>query len=150
MILMFLVGLLLGAAPSAYFWDLSKKADRMSEDARAKIMEDQRALEDSMTVLHGSFNQLAMGQTKNIPDMERSIRQIRAESAEKRSTIDREYARNREKLLKKTPAGDRLDKALAQLDQQRKQRLQELTSQETAAVEPLDKQIKILKDLASR
>ncbi len=144
---MFLVGLLFGGAPSLYFRDAVKKADLRFQEDRSKFLADQRALADSMTILHDSFEQLATGKTKNIPELDKDIGRIRASIAEKRLRYENEYQRERERILKKVPAGDRQDKALIELDQLKESRMTVLKAGETMALDPLVKQRDLLKDL---
>jgi hypothetical protein len=147
---MFLVGLLLGAGPSVYFWDAAKKQDKAHQDERSKMISEQRALEDSMTMLHERFDQLATGKIPSIPQIDREIEKIRRSIGEKKKAVEAEYSRNRERLMKKTPAGDRLDAAIGSLDEQRNARLASLEAQEAQAVEPLERQKNMLQELRVR
>lgn len=144
---MFLVGLLFGGAPSIYFMDIAKKSESGFQDERAKMIAEQRALEDGMTVLHDNFSQLAQGKASSIPQLEKEIGQVKASIVEQRQRAESEYQRERERALKKVPAGDKQDKALADAEEKRNERLAQLRSREEAALEPLIKQRDILKDL---
>jgi hypothetical protein len=147
---MFLVGLLLGAGPSVYFWDQAKKQDKSHQDERAKIVAEQRALEDSMTMLHERFDQLATGKIPSIPELDRSIEKIRRSISEKKKAVEADYNRERERLMKKTPAGDKLDAAIGRIEETKNLQLASLEAQEAQAVEPLEKQKNTLQELRGR
>jgi hypothetical protein len=146
-IAMFLVGMMLGAGPSAYFWNQAKEQDKAHQEERTKMLAEQRALEDSMTMLHERFDQLATGKIPSIPELDREIEKIRRAVGEKKKAAELEYNTQRERLMKKTPAGDRLDQAIARLEETRNQRLSALEAQEAQDVDPLDKQKNMLQEL---
>lgn len=144
---MFLVGLLFGGAPSIYFLDSAKKMERKFQEDRSRLLADQRALADSMTVLHDSFEQLARGKGRNIPELEKEISRIKAYYLEQRQKAQTEYQRDRDRAFKRIPAGDRQDKVIGDLDVSREERLALLKAKETAALEKLVQQRDLLKDL---
>lgn len=145
--LMFLVGLLLGGGPSIYFMDVSKKIDRKYQEERSKLLSDQRALADSMTLLKDSFDRLAQGKMKNMPDLERETLKLKNSYSQKIQEVEKNHLNEREKTLKKIPAGNRLDTALEQLEKGKEDQLEELKAEQAAVLEPLQKQQDKLKDL---
>jgi len=149
-IAMFVLGVILGAGPSAYFWNQAKEQDKTHQEERSKIVAEQRALEDSMTMLHERFDQLATGKIPAIPELDRAIDKIRRGISEKKRATEAEYAKERERLMKKTPAGDRLDQAIARVEETRNLRMSSLAAQEAQAVEPLEKQKNMLQELRVR
>ena len=149
-IAMFIVGMMLGAGPSAYFWNQAKEQDKAHQEERTKMLADQRALEDSMTMLHERFDQLATGKIPPIPDLDREIDKIRRGIAERKRATEAEFSKERERLMKRTPAGDRLDQAIARIEETRNLRLSSLEAQEAQAVEPLEKQKNMLQELRVR
>lgn len=144
---MFLVGLLLGAGPSVYFWDLSRKQGRAGEEERAKLVAEKRALEDSMTLLHGRFDQLASGEIKSLPEIERTVERIRKEADEKKKAAEAAYAKERARLVKRVPAGARLDRLLAALEEKRNGQISEIEAAAAQAVEPFEKQKATLQEM---
>lgn len=144
---MFLLGLVLGAGPSVYFWNQAKQQEVLHQDERSKMLSEQRALEDSMTMLHERFDDLATGKILSIPQIDGQIDKIRKGVADKKAAVETDYNRQRERLMKRTPAGARLDQALAKITEARNQQLSALEAQEAQAVEPLEKQKNTLQEL---
>ncbi len=149
-IAMFLLGIVLGAGPSAYFWNQAKEQDKAHQEERSKMLAEQRGLEDSMTMLHERFDQLATGKLPAIPELDHEIDRIRRGIAEKKKVAESDYSKERERLTKKTPAGDKLDQAVARIEETRNLRLSSLEAQEAQAVEPLEKQKNMLQELRVR
>jgi hypothetical protein len=146
-IAMFLVGMMLGAGPSVYFWNQSKEQDKAHQEERTKMLAEQRTLEDSMTMLHERFDQLATGKIPPIPELDSEIDKIRRVVGEKKKAADADFSRERERFMKRTPAGDKLDQAIARIEETRNQRLSALEAQEAKDVEPLEKQKNMLQEL---
>lgn len=149
-ILMLIIGLVLGAAPSIYFWDAAGKVEKKFHTEKAKLLEDQRLIEDNLAILHDVFEQLAMGKMKNLKGIEEQLREVKSTSSEQRRRVVRETAEERERLLKKYPAGDRLDRALEDLEYRKVQREGDIREQERIDSEKLEKQQKLIKDLLAQ
>ncbi|MCG3205457.1 MAG: hypothetical protein KCHDKBKB_02178 [Elusimicrobia bacterium] len=144
---MFFIGLLLGAGPSIYYMNSSKESHRKFQEERSQILGEQRALEDSMGILHEKFSQLALGKGKTIPELEKRISEIKVKSIEARRQIESEYQRDREKILRRTPAGNAQDKALGNLEDVKDSRLRSIVNREESDLAPLVTQLNILNEL---
>ncbi len=147
MLVMFVVGLLLGGAPSYFFMDNVKKSEKKFGDERKKMQIEQQALSDSVTVLHENFERLAYGKIKNIPELDHDIEQIKSRFAQRRQQIDANYQQQRDRVLRKVPAGNRQDNAISELTSDRDIQLAEARKQEEAAVGSLQKQRDVLAEL---
>ncbi len=147
---MFLVGLLLGAGPGVYFWDLSKKADKKVSEDRSRLTVERKELEDKLTIVHDSFIQLATGKKKNLPELEREEKQIIASFAARRAETERAFSRRRAALLKKIPAGTRQDEALQDWAEDKEEELKRLKAKETAALDPVVRAKTALRELLGR
>ncbi len=150
MALMFFVGLALGAGPSFYFWDAARKQGAQAETEKTKLATEKRSLEDSMALIHGRFDQLASGELKSLPEIEKMEEKIRKEADEKKKAVVDTYGKERERLKKKLPAGDRLDEALAANDEKRNSELAEIEAASAQAVEPFEKQKTTLQEIRAR
>lgn len=149
-ILMFLVGLVLGLGPSIYFWDVAKKTEKRFHSEKTKLLDTQRLIEDNLAILHDVFDQLANGKMKNLRGIEEQIREAKSRATERKRRSDREYVEERERLLKKTPAGDRLDRALEDLEYRKVQRDGDIREQERIDLEKFEKQRKMIRDLLAQ
>lgn len=147
---MFLVGVLIGGGPAVFFWDASRKAERRFSEERGRLLQDQRTLQDNMALLQDTFSKLALGRIKNIPQLDDEIRRIRMQFEDARANVERDYAKSRERIMRKTPAGTRLDELIAQLDEDKEKKLAGLRAREAQQLEPLEKQRQVLKDLVGR
>jgi hypothetical protein len=150
MLAMFFLGLLLGGGAAYYFWDLSKKSDKRFDDERTKLLADKRALEDSVSLLQDNFSQLATGKMPSLPYIDNQLSQIQAEYAQKKKAVEAEYIKSKDKLIRKIPAGTKLDHAVERLENEKKQQLEELTSAEAARSETPQKEKTLLKELLGR
>lgn len=149
-LMMFMVGLLLGAGPSVYFWDASKKAESKYLDERTRMRADQKRMEDGLAVLQENYENLAQGKIKNLPDIEKEIARLKSEFREERSEIEQDYRQDKERILKKTPAGDKQDKALERITDKREADLKTLEEKEKSAIEALERDREVLKALIVR
>lgn len=146
-LLMFLVGLVLGAAPSLYFWDTNTKMEKKFQAEKSRIEGLQRVIEDNYAMLRDVFGQMASGKIKSLADMEEDLRRVKSESTARRKRMEEEFLEDRERIMKKYSSGNKLDQALEDLEYQKIQRLGGAKEQEKLDTEKLEKQIKIVKDL---
>lgn len=144
---MFFVGLIFGGGPSLYFMNASKDSDKKFQEDRSKILADQRALVESMTLMHDNLEQFAKGKGRTIPDLEKEIAEVKSTFIGKRQRVDEEHETARERLLRKIPAGDLQDKAVARLEAERSDKLTAINGQEKSKLSPLVKQIELLMSL---
>lgn len=147
---MFFLGILLGAAPSVYFWDQTQQSEKKFQADRSQVLSEQRVLTEGVSLLHDTFNKLASGEIDNMPEIDKKIKAIHDDMAAKRAEVNTEFQKSREKLLKKHSAGDKLDKMLASLEKKRAERIASIKIQEEAASEGLLKQKQVLKSLSAR
>lgn len=150
MVVMFIVGLILGAAPSAYFWDVSRRVEKKFNTEKNKIVADKQLLEEEMTLLYEVFSQLASGKMKNLNDMENEMREVRSSLTLMKKKLENDYVQERERLMKKYPAGDKLDRALEDLEYKRVQNDSNLKTEQSTQLEKLESQKKRIQDLMSR
>jgi recombinational DNA repair ATPase RecF len=101
-------------------------------------------------VLQDIFSKLALGRIKNIPQLDDEIRRIQTQFEDARQNVERDYSKNREKVMRKTQAGTRLDELIAELDADKEKKLAGLRAREAQQLEPLEKQRQVLKDLVGR
>ncbi len=146
-LLMFVVGLVLGAAPSLYFWDANNKMENRFQAEKSRIEGLQKVIEDNYAMLREVFGQMAAGKMKSLSDMESELRKIKSESGARRKRMEQEFLEERERITKKLASGNRLDQALEDLEYRKVQRLGAARDQENLDTEKLEKQIKIVKDL---
>lgn len=149
-LLMFIVGLVLGLGPSIYFWDAAKKSEKKTEEERAKIRAEQKQIEDGLAVLQENFEGLATGKKKNIPQIDKDISAVRAKFQDEREDVESDFRRDKEKLLKRIPAGAKQDEGLQKLMEKKEEELEKLKGKEKTAIEPLLEEKEILKALVAR
>lgn len=147
---MFLLGVALGAAPAVYFWDVSKKVESRYQQENARLLGEKRAFEASVSILQENFYRMAKGEQKTLPQLEAEIRPIRASYARRKKQAEEDYLKKKEALLRKEPPGDKLDRALEALSNAHASTAASLERAEQAALEPLLKQVELIKDLMGR
>lgn len=147
MFLMFVVGLLIGSGPSIYFWDQLNKVGVSTQEQVTQIQSEKRALEDNVAVFKRNYSDLAQGKIKTIPQLEDMMQPIRAEIATRKRKIEKDYTEKREGLIRKIPAGDRLDRSIEKLKENRDGNLEALEAESKTRLEPYLKQMQLLKEL---
>lgn len=144
---MFLVGLLLGAGPSVYFWYDARQETLRHERDLLGVRAEMRAVEDRLNVLRVTFADLAYGRIRNIPRIEALIKPIRAAADSERRQTNEFVLSRREKLLKRMSAGDKLDRALQALEDEKQRRLDAIRDREAARLAPLQRELAALKEM---
>ena len=147
---MFVVGLILGGGPAVYFWDQARRTELRFNEDRAALVAENRKLKDNMSLLQEKLSQLAMDETRSIPELRRLVESIRADFAKRRRAAESDYNGKREYLMKRVPAGDRLDRSLEELQEDRRRRLADLDAQETARLDPHLQELDLLQRLVVR
>ncbi len=146
-IVMLIIGLLLGSGLSLYFKDSQKKIQMRLQEEKSKLVADQRALSDSMALLHASFADLVMGKSQNIPQLQAEVARIQHLLDERTKMINEETAREREYIIRRTPAGNRLDQALDELEKERLRRIKKYEDEYNPGIKVFQKRILLYKDL---
>ena len=146
-VFMFLLGLLLGAAPAVLFWDGANKAEKRFEEERAKLTNDQQTLLANLAMVQDLYEKLATGKMRSLPAIDREIQGKQAEMDRQKSAVQARFTRDRERLLKRVRPGDQQDDALAELDEQRDKRLAQVEADYASAVEGLRKEKETLEQL---
>lgn len=146
-ILMLVVGLLIGGAVSLYFRDAEQKAETRFQEEKQKLLADQRALADNMALLHSSFADLVTGKSQSIPQLQAEMNRIQRAYDERADTINSDAADLRARLTKKLGAGDRLTRALDEVERDRKRRLKKVDEEFKPGLRVYEKRILLYKDL---
>jgi len=144
---MFLVGLLLGSGAAGYFWDAGKKADKKHEEERAGLLANIRSLEDNLAMYQDAFTGMATGKMRRAVDIEKEIKPIRNRYNAQRKKLGRDFSRKKENLLRRVPAGDRLDRSLKSLEKWRNKELAAINAREERKLTPLMKELDYIKAL---
>ena len=131
-----MVGLLLGSGASVYFWDVAQKERAAHQEERNRIMAEKRTMEDTLVLVQDTLNNLAYGKIRNIPQIEKDIKQVKAEAERKRQKVKRYFSSRRENLLKKAPPGDKLDRSLEKLNQEVDKRMSDIAAVESRKLKP--------------
>jgi hypothetical protein len=147
---MFLVGLGLGTGLAFFFRETGKKSEQKLSAELDKLTNEKREIISEYTALQETYFQLARGKLLTLPEIERNMKPIRNDAGVKKRQAEIEYARARENLLRKIPAGDRLDRSLEKLSDDKKSRLREIDDQMNARLEPLLKQQQIHEELMQK
>ncbi|MCB4756693.1 MAG: hypothetical protein LHV69_06630 [Elusimicrobia bacterium] len=148
--IMFVVGLILGGGGSVYFWNQNNAAQKKLQEETTKLAMEKKQIIDGMILLQDTYYQLATGKLLNIPDLEKLVKTKQEEFSKKRKAIESSIAKQKEALIKKIPAGDRLDKSLEKLEESRVKQMEEVNKAEEEALIPLRQQQKIHKELMDR
>jgi len=141
LLFMFILGLLLGAAPTVYYMDLARKNEEKINQSAAQYSVERKTFIGKLSVLQEAYGDLAYGRIKNIPQLENTIGPIRKEIAQRKEELEKEFIRKQANLIKKIPAGDRLDKSLQNLKETEQKQLAILKAEEENRTEPLLKEI---------
>jgi hypothetical protein len=144
---LFIVGLVLGSAPSVYFWDAGNRIEKKFITEKSKLETNQKLIEDGYALLRDVFGQMASGKIRNLVDTEDELRKLKSDSAARRKRLEQEFADDRERLMKKSSSGNKLDRALEDLEYRKVQTLGAAKDQDNAEIEKREKQIKMIKDL---
>lgn len=147
---MFMVGLVLGIGLALFFRATGKKSEQKLIEEREKLTAEKREIISEYTALQETYFQLARGKLLTLPELERQMKPIRDDAVSKRRQAEADFAKSRENLLKKIPAGDRLDRSLDRLAKEKEARLQEIESQMSARLEPYLKQQQIHEELMQK
>jgi hypothetical protein len=147
-VLMFFVGLLLGGGMSIYYRDAQHKAEARFQDEKQKLLADERALSDGMALLHSSYADLVTGRSKPIPELQAEMARIQKMIDDKIAEVNAESAGQRAHLNKKL-SGDRLERALAEVERDRKRRVKKIEDEYGPSLRVYDKRILLYKDLLS-
>lgn len=144
---MFLVGLLLGGGPAFYFWDLSQKKEAAHQEELQTIRTEKRNLDDQLTLVRGTFTKLAEGKIRNIPQLRKLIDPIRQKAKQDRAREERYILSRREKILKSIRPGDKQDRALANLKEEKQRKLQAINAREKKRLRPLLEELQTLREM---
>jgi hypothetical protein len=93
---------------------------------------------------------LANGKLMTLPQLEQAMRPIKEDAALKRRQAEADFNKSREGLLKKIPAGDRLDRSLERLEAEKAARLRDIEDQMNARLEKYLKQKQIHEELIKK
>jgi len=137
LLFMFLIGILLGAAPTVYYWDLARKNEEKLDEELAKLSLEKKGVLSKLAVLQEAYRELAHGKTQNIPELQNTIGPIRRSFAKSREQLERDYVKKQTEFLKRIPAGDRQDKSLKALKEATNKERQALLAAEERQLEPL-------------
>jgi hypothetical protein len=148
--IMFVIGLILGAGPSFYFWDASQKAQTSIQDKINRLSSEKRALEDNLSVYQDNLRKMAQGKLLTFPQLDEKMRPIREEIDQRRKKVEMDFNSKRESLMKKSPAGDRLDRAIEVLRERRDNQQADLDIEEKNRLEPYLKQMQLLREMAEK
>lgn len=148
--MMFLLGLLLGLGAAYYFWDANKRVAESYEIKLKNADVEKKEIIDSMTILSETYIQLVNGRILNIPQLKSKIDPIKKSFEEKRGELNAQYKSKEQNLRKRIPAGDRLDRSLAQLEEAHKSEMAELDSQEKARLEQYRSQLEMHSELLNQ
>lgn len=147
MLFMLIVGILLGSAPSFYFWDINHKTEMKFNVEKTKLEAAQKNMEDGFALLRDVFSQMASGKMSSMVDMEDRLTKLKNNKVLRRDRIEQEFAAKREKLMKKNASGNEMDQELEDLEYEKIQALGEAKAKDDAEIDKLEKQIKIIKEL---
>ena len=146
-VVMLLVGLLMGGGISVYFKDSERKAEARFQEEKQKMLADQRTLADSMALLHSSFADLVTGKSQSIPQLQSEMARIQKIFDDKIYIVTADTADQRAHLIKKIPAGDRLDRAREYLEHDKVRRIKKLDDEYKPSLRVFEKRILLYKDL---
>ena len=110
-------------------------------------MNEQKIFLNSMTVLQETYFRLAKGKLLNLPEIEKAMRPIRSKYRKKKNKVERDFNRTREALMKRIPAGERLDRSLKKLQADRDRKMNKIELDLKSELEPYLKQKQIHDDL---
>jgi len=92
-----------------------------------KLGKFQKAIEDYVMLIRETFNSLAYGKIRNIPQIEKEIKKIKSRAEAQRQKARKYYTSRRENLLQKAFPGDKLDRSLAKLDEEVEQQINKIS-----------------------
>lgn len=147
LMIMFFLGLGLGSVGTVYFRDRAIKAETRLEDERASLQIQQKSFLNNMTVLQEAYYQLAKGKLMSLPELDKAMEPINAAYAQKKKKVEEDFVKSKESLMKRIPAGDRLDQAIKKAEETKATQLRIVDEQRAAQLEPYMKQKKIHEEL---
>jgi hypothetical protein len=150
LLIMFLVGLGLGSAGALFFRESAKEAEQKLLDEREQLMKEKKEFITDLSSLQETYYQLAQGKLRTIPELDRLMKPIIEEGEAKKRSVEAEFAKTRENLLKKVPAGDRLDRSLEKLDEEKSIRLKAIQDGVQEKIEPYLKEKRLHEDLMKK
>ena len=83
----------------------------------------------------------------NLPDLEKAMKPILDDGEAKKKQIEVIFVKNRENILRKIPAGERLDRAMAKLEADRTNQIKIVDDEENVKLDPYLKQKQIHDEL---
>jgi hypothetical protein len=149
-VIMFLVGLGLGAGLAFFFRESGRKSAEKLVEEKDKLSSEKLAIMSEYTALQETYFQLAKGKLMTLPELEKTMKPIREEAAARKKQVQADFVRSREGLIKKIPAGDRLDRAVEKLEAERDARLADVENWMNTRLEPYIKQQQIHEDLMQK
>jgi hypothetical protein len=146
-IAMLFVGLLLGGGMSIYFRDAQHNAEARFEAEKKKMLDDQRALADSMSLLHTSFADLVLGRSKPLPQLQSEMATIQRNMDDRIAAVNANAAGMRARLAKKMPIGNRLTRALDDVEHDRRHDVKKIEDEYKNSLRVYETRISLYKDL---
>jgi hypothetical protein len=150
LVIMFIVGLGLGAGLAFFFRETAQKSIESLQEEKDKLASEKRQIISEFTELQETYFQLAHGKLMTLPELDLAMKPIKEEAAAKRRQAEIDFAKTKESILKKIPAGDRLDRSLERLAADKDARLKDIETQMNARLEKYIKQQQIHEDLMNK
>lgn len=144
------VGLVVGALPSVYFWKVSESVEQRQIEEKNKLLNEQQTMVTNLAGVADVFYQLANGKMLNLPQLDRRIQDMNAAYEEQKREIQNSLARNQERLKKKYGRGERYESAFREAQADRDRQLSDLKAKMEKDVAPLVQQKENLKSLLPR
>jgi hypothetical protein len=145
-IVMLVIGVSVGAGTSFYFADSRKKAEAQFEEQRQKLLSEQRELADSMALLHANFSDLVTGKSLPIPQLKAEMTRVQRAMNERIAAVNDEAAGQRARASRRL-TGDALDRALEDIDRDRKRRVKRVEDEYLPSLRVYEKRLLLYQDL---